>query len=383
MKFENSDYNKIWKSNEGRKVLEMILSEEGFIKPNYTFYLEKFRIDPTLTPTNEKGEAIFTSSMRELATADLMDMRAPLGDTRVADKKGVAYYNGRIPDFAPAGFVEKATERYYKEKNFAQFGDAALIAQYATNEIQRMTDSANMTMSYLAAKALSTGETIYDMGEGIHSAIYKSYIPTENFVKAGSKVWSDPTCPILDEMARIEEEFKNKWGVEFPMQWEMTQEMFDAYFLKNDQVKEWVQYFRTINNTPLPTLGTLTRDLAKEAIVAHPYNISPIVIVDEKQKDVNQGIVRGWKEGVAVLRPVGYAGYIRRASVLDEEIFGRFGNKVNSYNFTSALNGLGVWMNSVIVNGNFQEWHTDLFIKAIPTLDEFLYHVIVDTKTAN
>ena len=269
MKFENSDYNKIWKSNEGRKVLEMILSEEGFIKPNYTFYLEKFRIDPTLTPTNEKGEAIFTSSMRELATADLMDMRAPLGDTRVADKKGVAYYNGRIPDFAPAGFVEKATERYYKEKNFAQFGDAALIAQYATNEIQRMTDSANMTMSYLAAKALSTGETIYDMGEGIHSAIYKSYIPTENFVKAGSKVWSDPTCPILDEMARIEEEFKEKWGAEFPMQWEMTREMFDAYFLKNEQVKEWVQYFRSINNTPLPAMGVLTRDLAKEAIVAH------------------------------------------------------------------------------------------------------------------
>jgi hypothetical protein len=56
---------------------------------------------------------------------------------------------------------------------------------------------------------------------------------------------------------------------------------------------------------------------------------------------------------------------------------------VNSYNFTPALSGLGVVMNSVVVNGNFKEWHTDLFVKAIPTLDEFLYHVIVDTKTAN
>lgn len=383
MKFENSNYAKIWQANEGRKILETILNEEGFIKPNYTFYLEKFRIDPSITPTNDKGEAIFTSSMRELATADLMDMRAPLGDTRTVDKKGISYYNGRIPDFAPAGFVEKATERWYKQKNFAQFGDAALIAQYATNEVQRMIDSANMTMSYLAAKALSTGETIYDMGDGIQSAIYKSYIPTENFVNAGSKVWSDPTCPILDEMSRIESEFKDKWGVDMAMQWEMTQEMFDAYFLKNEQIKEWVQYFRSLNNTPLPALSTLTRDLAKEAIVAHPYNISPIVIVDEKQKDVNQGIVRGWKEGVAVLRPAGYAGYIRRAAILDEEIISAFGNKVNSYNFTSALNGLGVFMNSVIVNGNLQEWHTDLFVKAIPTLDEFLYHVIVDTKTAN
>lgn len=382
MKFENGNYNKIWEANEGRKVISTILTEEGFIKPNYTFYLEKFKIDPTITPTNHKGEAIFTSEMREIVSADLMDMRAPLADTRTADKAGVAYYTGRIPDFAPAGFVEKATERWYKEENFAQFGDAALIAQFATNELQRMIDSANMTLSYLAAKALSTGETIYDMGDGIQSAIYKSYIPEENFVNAGEKVWSDPSAKILDQMAAIESEFKDKWGVEMPMQWEMTQEMFDAYFLKNEQVKEWVKYLNVVNNTPLPENLTLTRELVEKAIPQHPYNLSPIVIVNEKQKDINQGVVRGWKAGNAVLRPRGYAGYIRRASILDEVIYKRYANSVNSYNFTPALNGLGVFMNSVVVNGNFKEWHTDLFVKAIPTLDEFLYHIIVDTTAA-
>lgn len=382
MKFENGNYNKIWEANEGRKVISTILTEEGFIKPNYTFYLEKFKIDPTITPTNHKGEAIFTSEMREIVSADLMDMRAPLADTRVADKAGVAYYTGRIPDFAPAGFVEKATERWYKEENFAQFGDAALIAQFATNELQRMIDSANMTLSYLAAKALSTGETIYDMGDGIQSAIYKSYIPEENFVNAGEKIWSDPSAKILDQMSAIEESFKDKWGVEMPMQWEMTQEMFDAYFLKNEQVKEWVKYLNVVNNTPLPENLTLTRELVEKAIPQHPYNLSPIVIVNEKQKDINQGVVRGWKAGNAVLRPRGYAGYIRRASILDEVIYKRYANSVNSYNFTPALNGLGVFMNSVVVNGNFKEWHTDLFVKAIPTLDEFLYHIIVDTTAA-
>lgn len=382
MKFENGNYNKIWEANEGRKVISTILTEEGFIKPNYTFYLEKFKIDPTITPTNHKGEAIFTSEMREIVSADLMDMRTPLGETRVADKAGIAYYTGRIPDFAPAGFVEKATERWYKEENFAQFGDAALIAQFATNELQRMIDSANMTLSYLAAKALSTGETIYDMGDGIQSAIYKSYIPEENFVNAGEKVWSDPSAKILDQMSAIEESFKDKWGAEMPMQWEMTQEMFDAYFLKNEQVKEWVKYLNVVNNTPLPENLTLTRELVEKAIPQHPYNLSPIVIVNEKQKDINQGVVRGWKAGNAVLRPRGYAGYIRRASILDEVIYKRYANSVNSYNFTPALNGLGVFMNSVVVNGNFKEWHTDLFVKAIPTLDEFLYHIIVDTTTA-
>jgi hypothetical protein len=383
MKFENSNYNKIWESQEGRKIVSTILNEEGFIKPNYTFYLEKFKIDPTITPTNHKGEAIFTSEMREIVNADMMDMRTPLGETRVADKAGVAYYNGRIPDFAPAGFVEKATERWYKEENFAQFGDAALIAQFATDEIQRMIDGANMTLSYLAAKALSTGETIYDMGDGIQSAIYKSYIPEENFVNAGEKTWDDPTAKILDQMAEIETSFKDKWGVEMAMQWEMTQEMFDAYFLKNAQVKEWVQYLNVINNTPLPENLTLTRELVERAIPQHPYNLAPIVIVNEKQKDINQGVVRGWKAGNAILRPRGYAGYIRRASILDEVIYKRYANSVNSYNFTPALNGLGVFMNSVVVNGNFKEWHTDLFVKAIPTLDEFLYHVIVDTTQAD
>lgn len=382
MKFENSDYNKLW-SNEGRQVMSFLLNEEGFIKPNYTFYLEKFRIDQTITPTDEKGQSMFRSTMREIVNADLMDMRAPLGDTRVADKVGAAYYNGMIPDFAPAGYVEKATERYYKESQFSQFGDVELLARFATDEVQRMIDSANMTMSYLAAKALSTGETIYDMGDGIHSAIYKSYIPDANKVNAGAKVWSDPDALILDQMRDIEQSFKDKWGVDFAMQWEMTQNMFDEYFLNNKQVKEWVQYINVVNNQPLPANFTPTRDMVQTAIAKHVYNLAPIVIVEEKQKDINQGIVRGWKEGNAVLRPRGYAGYIRRAEILDEKIYKKYGNNVNVYNFTPALGGLGVFMNSVVVNGNFKEWHTDLFVKAIPTLDEFLYHVIVDTTTAD
>lgn len=382
MKFENSNYNKIWESKEGREIVSRILAEPGFIKPNFTFYLEKFKIDPQLTPSNAKGEATFTSYMRTIQNADMMDMRAPLSDTRVADKAGVAYYNGRIPDFAPAGFVEKASERYYKESQFEQFGDTALIAAYATDELQRMFDSANMTLSYLAAKALSTGATIYDMGDGIQSAIYKSYIPEGNFSKAGAKVWSDNTCRILDQMRAIEEKYKEEWGVDVAMQWEMTREMFNEYILKNEQVIEWVRYYNSLNNVLLPENLQIIEDMARPAIEKF-MGVSPIVIIEEKQKDINNGVVRGWANNVAVLRPRGYAGYIRKAAILDEVIYKRYANNVNSYNFTPALNGLGVVMNSVIANGNFKEWHTDLFVKAIPTLDEFLYHVIVDVTTAD
>lgn len=381
-KFEHSNYDKLWSAREGRQIVEYILSEEGFIKPNFTYWRERFKVDPAVTPVDEKGRATFTSEMRSLVSGDLMDMRAPLGDTRQAEKVGLEYYTGMIPDFAPAGFKETAMERYYKEKQFEQFGDAALVAQYATNEIQRMIDSANMTMSYLGAKVISNGSSIYDMGEGIKSALYKPAIPASNFVKAGEKVWSDPTCKILDQMIAIQKAKKDEWGVEIPMVWEMTEKMFNEYFLNNAQVKEWVRYINTINGIVLPEAFGLTTDMVTKGVAQYP-GLAPIIFATEKQKDVNQGFVSGWKDGNAVLRPAGYCGYIRHANVLDKEIFEKYGNTVNSFNFTPVLGGLGTLLNSVCVNGNFKEWHTDLFVKAIPSLDEFLYHVVVDTTTAN
>lgn len=379
MKFANSLYNGIWKTAEGRKIVETILNE-GLITPNFTFHLEKFKIDPILNPTNHLGESTFTSYMREIESSDYMDMRAPLGDTRPADKKGVSKYTGVIPDFAPRGFVEKATERYYKEEYFDQFGDDALIAAYATDELQRMINDANLTLSYLAAKALSTGETVYDKGEGIYSAIYKSYISENNFVNAGEKVWSDPTALIINYMIDIEKQFSDLWGTMPQMIWEIPQDVFDNCFLNNEQIKDWVVLYNAMNNVTLPTNMAMTEDLVKNAIAAHPARLSPIVIIDQK---VNKGVREGWKSGNVVFRPSGYAGYIRKAAILDQKMFEKYGNNVNTYNFTPALNGLGVIMNSVVVNGNLKEWHTDLFVKAIPTLDEFLYHVIVDTTTAN
>ena len=44
--------------------------------------------------------------------------------------------------------------------------------------------------------------------------------------------------------------------------------------------------------------------------------------------------------------------------------------------FESTINGMPV-------NGNFKEWHTDLVMAAVPSLDEFLYHFIIDTTEAN
>ena len=382
MKFANSTYNKIWDSNEGRQIVTQILNDPDLIRANHTFWTQKFRIDPQITPTNAEGEAIFKSTMRQLESGVLMDMRAPLGDSVPEDKKGLAYYSGVIPEFISKGTVEKATERAYKEDLFAQFGDAALIAAYATDVLQSKLDSANQTLSHMSAQLLSTGKIIYKQGVGIQGNVLKADIPAENFLKAGAKVWSDTSARLLDQIVKMVEDIREAQGLDLQFQLEITRKQFLEAFMKNEQVIEWVRYLNVINNTPLPERAVMTEDLVKNAL-SRFEGLPPIVIVEEKQKDSENGIVHGWKEGVAVLRPLGYAGFIRRTTIKDVELFTKYGNNVNSYSFARALNGLAQIANSVIVNGNFKEWHTHVIMAAVPSLDEFLYHYIIDTTTAN
>lgn len=381
MKFEQSTYNKIWDSTEGRQIVTQILNNPDLINANHMFWTEKFRVDPQITPTNAEGEAPFISRMREIESGVLMDMRAPLGDSIPEDKKGIAYYSGIIPEFISKGTVEKATERDYKEKLFEQFGDVALVASYATDVLQSKIDSANQTLSNMSAQLLSTAKIIYNSGVGIQGNVLKAEVPAANFLKAGTKVWTDTTARLLDQIVEIVEDIKDKTGIA-NWQLEVTKDQFKNCFLKNAQVIEWVRYMNIINNQPLPERLVLSREMAMSALASFE-GLPPIVIIEEKQKDADSTIVHGWKAGVAVLRPTGIAGYMRRTTIKDTELFTKYGNSVNSYSFTPALNGLATVRNSVIVNGNFKEWHTDVVLAGVPSLDQFLYHYIIDTTTAN
>lgn len=381
MKFEQSTYNKIWDSTEGSQIVTQILNSPDLINANHMFWTEKFRVDPNITPTNQEGEAVFISRMREIESGVLMDMRAPLGDSVPEDKKGIAYYSGVIPEFISKGTVEKATERDYKEKLFEQFGDVALVAAYATDVLQSKIDSANQTLSNMSAQLLSTAKIIYKSGVGIQGNVLKAEVPAANFLKAGAKVWTDTTARLLDQIVEIVEDIKDKTGIA-NWQLEVTKDQFKNCFLKNAQVIEWVRYMNIINNQPLPERLVLSREMAMSALASFE-GLPPIVIIEEKQKDADSTIVHGWKAGVAVLRPMGIAGYMRRTTIKDTELFTKYGNSVNSYSFTPALNGLATVRNSVIVNGNFKEWHTDVVLAGVPSLDQFLYHYIIDTTTAN
>lgn len=389
MKFENSVYSKIWDSSEGRQIVTSILNDPNLIKANHTFWREKFLVDPMITPTNAEGEAVFTSRMRQLESGVLMDMRAPLGDSKPEDVKGMRAYQGTIQEFISKGTVEKATERYYKEKFFESLGDAELVGRYAMDVLQPKIDSANQTLSYMSAYLLSHGNLAYMQGEGMQGNIYSAYIPAENFKNAGAKVWADTTASLFDTWRTLVDEANEQLGVKLNWILEVPRDMFDNVILKNEEVIKWIKDAYLVQSSQIAAgtnnlSGLVVNEENFFKYIGQVQGLPTIVIVEEKQKDLHNGVVSGWKEGVAVLRPAGYAGLIRRTTIADVELFrDAFTNPANIYSFTPAMEGLAVVRNSTIVNGNLKEWHTDLVLAATPSLDEFLYHYIIDTTKAN
>lgn len=377
----NTRYAMFWDSTDGQAALQEILSPD-FIRANYTFYRDQFDINPYSSPRNADGTATFSSRMRELKPAHMADMRAPLGDTKPEEKYGLKSYEASIPSFSAPGYVETALEREYKERMLEEyFGNDAQIVMGFRDELQKRVDSLDQTLSNMSGQILSTGEIIYNEGRGIKGAIYKAPIPAENFVNAGTSVWSDPSAKILTQMVEIQNKFKDKWGETIPMKWQIPYDVFVNYFLPNEQVIEWVRYMRNINNTPLPESLVLTQELVTQYLPSYP-GLYPVEVVSEKQTGWN-GTVSGWKKNIAVLRPQGKAGLIQHAEFREQQLYEKYGSSVIVKTFAKTNSGLYTVVNTTLNNGNFREWHSDMFMDAVPSLDEFLNHVIVDTSTAD
>lgn len=380
--FQNSTYSKLWDSREGGALLTYLLNDPELIRSNHNFWRQKFTVDPNITPTAADGTATFTSKLRKPESGSLLHWRSPMGDTIVRDKQGVQYYTGIIGDFISDGFREQAMEREYKEQQFIEnFGnDAMIIAQFA-NEVQALVDSADQTLSNMGAQLISKGHIYYKYGQGITGGLYKAEIPAENFITAGDKAWTDPECKLLDQMREIENKFKDAWGLELPMQWEVPYDMWHNVFLKNKQILTWVLENRKVNNQVVVDDMIVTEAMVKEYIGTFE-GVSPIVVIEEKQK--NEGVtVHGWKQNVAVLRPRGYAGVIRHTTILDQKMYEKYGSNLISRVFAKTLDGLCTVENITINNGSMREWQTHLMMSATPSLDEFIWHVIVDTTTAD
>lgn len=266
--------------------------------------------------------------------------------------------------------------------------DAAILKGFATNELAPRIESGYQTLDYLAIRAETTFKSRYEVGRGIKGNIYA--IPTEyqQKVKAGPKAWTDPNADILTSIMNIQEAKWLEWGIEIPMQLKVTEDFFKNVIMKNEGVintlkTNWLtaqgQLVAGVNNV---SNWVITEDNFNRYVAASIPDFPKITIVKSKQMDKGV-LIDPWQDGVAILCPLGYAGEILRTDSQDEEIYSRFANNACQFAFARTADDLMIVMNSVLPNGNLKEWHTKVYMDAVPVLTDFQYRVLIDTKTAD
>jgi hypothetical protein len=292
-----------------------------------------------------------------------------------------------MPDFSAKGFVETALERDYKEKAIADGtdNDMHIAAQYVDKVLNVGVDSGYQTLSHMSAYVQSRGELVYTGGDGASAPVYKTAMPEANFSKAGktanSVVWTADNCKLITQMVEIEKYYQDLWGLELAMQWDIPYDLFQNVVLKNAEVIDWAR--QNLYYKGIPALDNLIVQKNDAIEYLSKYEgLSPIRVVSEKQYD-KEKVVSGWKPNVAVLRPRGVMGKIFKKSILDTEIYKKYGAAGQTRVFGTTADGLITVMNTTLDNGNLKEWHTDILMSAVPVLTDFEYRVIVDTASAD
>ena len=402
--FAESSFFSIW-SPEGRVVVSEVLNNPDLIDVrNYDAWRQDFAVDPEITKHDSNGFAVVTALMREVGKGVMSDMRAPLGDSMPVEQGQAKGYTVPIAHFTTRHFHEtKATmmdkkARYEALREAYGEYDAQLIAGYA-EKLQQFIDGANMTLTNMGEQLMTNGYVYYDKGAGIHAGIHKADIPAKNFLKAcmykmsGSSevqtTWADPDALFIDSINRLIEKLNEGLQVNWNWQLDVPKAIWDNYIKKNKQVMTTMFYRANpaivLNDAVASAnLAMSFSDVDILAMLNERLSKCTLFIHDTAQYDAFDGIVRGWKTGIATLRPLGRAGMIRHTDILDSEWFDdAYSNPAIKDFYVPALGGLGFVNNTIWPNGRDLEYRTRYIYSATPSLDEFLYHFIMTTGTAS
>ena len=388
--FNNSRIAKFFGSQENVRYLQTFLDNKEIFFTNYGWYKTQGHNAPFLTPTDNYGLATFNVKARARKAAPMADLRAPLGDSNQLDREGFKWYSASIPDFITPGYVETAVERYARMKQYEEFGNDADIIAAWSDEVQVRIDSVDATMNFMTAQLMSTGKIDYSgIGRGISTPLHTAISPIEygdTFVKGGAKAWADKDATILTYMKEKEAKYRDlRGGYDGALVWQMTRKTFNDVFLKNKEVRGLVLDWRKLNYIAATASMPISKDQFVKAFTDFE-GVSPIEIVTEKERNLTHSkdeFKQGWADNIVVLRPAGDAVEFERTDQLDRKMIDFAGNKAISTVFGSTNDGLGLLMNSVVPNGKFMEWHTDVMFSACPALIDFPDHMIMDINQAD
>ena len=394
--------------------LQALIDNAIEIEENAFFWQEHFRVEGNeyqIDLADLKKNPAWTVRQIVRRSVPMADAMAPLSETMQLDAEGGEEKTGSIYQYGKGLFETSMSKEELKARLRELGSDQNLITGFVRG-VADLVKTHNLRVSNMAAMTLSRGgqygNTINlgttlapktTQGASGVTANQSAYIPLANYKTAGTKVWTAADCDIPEQMMKIEYDFKeaNYIPDSTPFEWNISWDMMVNVLIKNAAfIKEVNRYLAlgAPDKVIIVQGGTSTTDVGSitvDQLVAYSNwelsKISPIRIVREQQTVQGMGTtyttVKGWKEGVAVLRPRGFAGVLVHAQVPDVELM-RSGEVNKTIDFSLAkIQGFLNVINKVTPNGMLKSYHTDVIGRYATVLNESQYHVCVDTTTAD
>lgn len=394
--------------------LQTLIDSTIEIEENAFFWQEHFRVEGNeydIDRNDLKKNPAWTVKQGIRRTVPMADAMAPLSETMQLEAEGMEEKTGSIYQYGK-GLFETSMSKLELQARLRELGaDENLVVGFVRG-VADLVKTHNLRVSHMAAMTLSrggqygntinvtnvAGGTTTTQGFSGVVANQSAYIPLANYKKAGTKVWTAADCDIPEQMRKIEADFKEANYIPdgTPFEWDIPWNIVVNVLLKNaafiKEVNRYIALYAPDKVIVVTNGGSTTKvdTITYEQLVLYSRSpiskISPIRIVREQQ--VVQGIttyttVKGWAPGVAVLRPLGYAGVLVHAKVADVELM-KSGEVNKGIDFSLAkVQGFLNVINKVTPNGMLKSYHTDVIGRYATVLDESLYHVVVDTTTAD
>lgn len=384
--------------------LQTIVDDMLVKDANQFFWEEHFSIDGTkylINPAKPREDPSFTVTSIVNRPTPMANPMNPLSEVAQMDTQGFESFSDTIGQFGMGQFETSLSREELKAELAAlDVADRDIIVGFSI-KLATLIRSHNYNLSNIAAQTLSKGGG-YDMvgREGITPGMthkFRNYVPTENYLKAGAKVWTDNTADIPSQMMKIEQDWKMAKGYDGLMEWDLPYELIVNNLINNEyfkkEVNRYIRLYAPDKVLVIQTDGSTGVDVSSitwEQLVEYSRSsiskIAPIRVIKESQ--VSQNItniktVKGWKEGVAVLRPLGLAGKIVHSDTADVYMLQKEANKTVDFSIANAQGSLLYVINKIVPNGLYKAYHTDVIGRYRPVLTEFTHHIIVDYTTAD
>jgi hypothetical protein len=397
--------------------LQTLIDNTLEVEANAFFWQEHFTVEGNeykIDLGDRKKNPAWTVRQKVNRIVPMADAMAPLSETAQLDTEGWEEKTGSIYQYGK-GLFETSMSKLELQARLREFNiqDQNLITGFVKG-VADLVKTHNYRASFMAAQTLSyggaysntntiafagsTGSITSTMGFSGVATQQQSYIPLTNFKTAGAKVWSASDCDIPSQMQKIEADFKTAKNLpdDFAMEWDIPYSIITSVLVNNTYFKAEVnRYIRLYapDKVIVVTSGQSGIDantITWEQLVAYSRStiskIAPIRVVKQQSKVQDFTTitdVSGWKANTAVLRPLGMAGVLVHAETADVALM-RSG-EVNSgiqFSLAKVQNFLYV-INKITPNGMLKSYHTDVIGRYATVLNEALYHVVVDTATAD